>query len=531
MLCFGGVLFSTKVVAQFEQETTTLPNFDFVKQSNVRLSSQNPTSLSYMPVDKISRAVISGVLEKGKLINYYQSDNSLKGKLEAESYYRIHPQVVMHGLVSYQYFEGKNMGGSVFVNPSITPFNIVEYKDTNRGDKQKETYHLVGGISYEANSDLKIGANIDYTAINYAKRKDLRHRNKVLDLEIITGLLYNLSNSLEIGANYLYQKRVEGLYFNIYGTTDKSYASLIDYGSFVGRTEGFTNSGDGYTAGRTERPLVDNYHGIAAQINWEIVPKVGFYSQVYFKQRTGYYGIKSSSSVVYSNHNGDIMGYNGAFSINESNNLHNIHFGVEQNRLSNFENVYNIINIVGGLSQVEYYGDNQMLDQKIIRANASYDLFLGIDNYVPRYEFNIAANLQKRNRSTSLYPYYRTQNLTFGTISGKAKQNIVSGKNIWCLGVGFLYATGSGSAFNDGVYAQPSDTEKAPKTTPFNLNYEYEYLTTDRFVASSCFGYTRSVKNNRSVFAKIDYTLDYAPRVSYLTHSRNTIMLSVGIGF
>ena len=530
LLFFGGVLFSTKVVAQFKQEST-LPDFDFVKQSNVRLSSQNPTSLSYLLVDKISRATVSGVYQKGKLINYYQSDNSLKGKLEAESYYRIHPQVVMHGLVSYQYFNGENMGGSAFVDPTITPFNIVEYKDSNRGEKQKETYHLVGGISYEANSYLKIGANIDYTAINYAKRKDLRHRNKVLDLEITTGLSYNLNNSLEIGANYLYQKRVEGLYFNIYGTTDKSYASLIDYGSFVGRTEGFTNTGDGYTSGRTERPLVDRYHGVATQIDWQVVPKVSFHNQIYFKQRTGYFGIKSSSSVVYSNHSADIIGYNGAVSINEKRNLHNISFGVEQNKLSNFENVYNILNIEGGLSQVEYYGDNQMLDQKVVVANASYNLFLGIDNYVPKYEFNLAANLQQRNRTTSLYPYYRIQNLTFGTISAKAKQNIVRGKNIYTLGLGLSYTTGSGNVYNDGIYAQPSDTEKAPKTTLFNLNYEYEYLTKDRFMANPSFRYTRTLANNQSVFAQLGYSIDYAPKVHYLSQNHHTAMLSVGVGF
>lgn len=530
MLCLGGVLISAKGLAQSYQ-LTTLPDFDFVKQSNVRLNSQNPTGLSYLPIEKISKAVISGVYENGKLINYYKSDNSLKGQLEAESYYRINPQIVMHGLVSYQYFEGKNMGGSALVDPTITPFDIVEYKETNRGNKQKETYNLLGGISYEANSNLKIGANIDYTAINYAKRKDLRHRNKVLDLEVTAGLSYAINNSLEIGANYYYQKRVEGLYFNIYGTTDKSYASLIDYGTFFGRTEGFTDTGDGYTSGKTERPLVDNYHGVAAQINWHILPSVTFHNELFFKKRTGYYGVKSSSSVVYSNHSADIIGYNGAISINESNNLHNIFFGVEHDNLSNFENVYNIINIVGGLSQVEYYGDNQMLEQKTIKANASYDLYLGINNYMPKYEFNLRINLQNRNRTTSLYPYYRKQDLTFGTMSTRAKRNIVNGKNIYSLGVGFSFATGNGHVYKDGTYAAPSVTEKPPKTTPFNLNNEHEYLTTNRYEVNPTFRFTRTVANNQSLFAQIAYSIDYAPDAKYLSHSRHSIMLSVGVGF
>lgn len=530
LLCFGGVFLSAKVVAQSEQHTT-LTDFAFVKQSNVRLNSQNPTGLSYLPVEKISKAVICSVYEKGKLINYYQSDNSLKGQLEAESYYRITPQIVMHGLVSYQYFEGKNMGGSAFVDPTITPFDIVEYNDTNRGYKQKETYHLLGGISYEAISNLKIGANIDYTAINFAKRKDLHHRNKVLDLEVTAGLSYPVNNSLEIGANYYYRKRVEGLYFNIYGTTDKSYASLIDYGTFFGRTEGFTDTGDGYTSGKTERPLVDNYHGAATQINWHILPSVTFHNELFFKKRIGYYGVKSSSSVVYSNHSADIIGYNGAISINESNNLHNIRFRVEQDKLSNFENVYNIINIEGAQSQVEYYGDNQMLDQENIKATASYDLYLGINNYVPKYEFNLTIDLQNRNRTTSLYPYYRKQDLTFGTMSAKAKRNIVKGKNIYSMGVGLSFATGNGDAYIDGTYAQPSSTEKAPKTTHFNLNYEYEYLTTNRFEVNPTFRYTRTLVNNQSIFAQLAYSIEYAPEVDYLSHSRHTIMLSVGVGF
>lgn len=517
-------------MAQSEQDTP-LPDFDFVKQSNVRLNSQNPTGLSYLPIDKISKAVISGVYEKGKLINYYQSDNSLTGQLGAESYYRITPQIVMHGLVSYQYFEGKNMGGSAFIDPLITSFDIVEYKDTNRGNKQKETYHLLGGFSYEANTNFKMGANIDYTAINYAKRKDLRHSNKLLDLEVTAGLSYAVNNSFEIGVNYYYQKRVEGLYFNIYGTTDKSYASLIDYGTFVGRTEGFTDTGDGYTAGKTERPLVDNYNGAAAQINWQVLPSIVFHNELFYKKRTGYYGVKSSSSVVYSNHNADITGYDGAVSIKKNNSLHNIRFGVEQEKLTNFENVYNIINIVGGLSQVEYYGDNQMLSQEMIKASASYDLYLGINNYVPKYEFNLGVNLQNRNRTTSLYPYYRKQELTFGTISAKAKHNIVKRKNIYSASIGFSYATGTGDAYIDGTYAQPSVTEKSPKTTPFNLNYEYEYLTANRIGVSPTFRYTRMLANNQSLFTQIAYTIDYAPKVEYLSHSKHTIMLSIGVGF
>ena len=275
LLCLCGAFCSARVAAQ--SNNRLFQDFDFVKSYDARLLA-NPAGLCYLPVSGIAMAELKGSLQKGKLVDYYQSDNSLSTELKTESYYRLNSRIVMHGSVRYHYFQGQHMGGSALIDPTHAPFNIVEYTDTTRGTKQKETYQLVGGLGYNFRHGLKLGVNIDYTATNYTKRKDLRHRNKMLDMTLSSGFLYPVRPSFEIGASYRYRKRVEGVFFNIYGNTDRNYTSLIDFGAFYGRAEGFTTTGDGYTSGKTERPLVDQYHEGDVQVDWHITPRMLFHT-------------------------------------------------------------------------------------------------------------------------------------------------------------------------------------------------------------------------------------------------------------
>lgn len=118
----------------------------------------------------------------GQFIDYFQSPDSYTLGGEAESFYRVTPRLVFHGWVSYHNFTGKQMGGSAFIDPNSTPFNMVESTDTTKGAKQQEVYRLTGSLAYDLSKRVTLGAKMDYTSTNYTKRKDLRHRNKLLNL-------------------------------------------------------------------------------------------------------------------------------------------------------------------------------------------------------------------------------------------------------------------------------------------------------------------------------------------------------------
>ena len=150
-----------------------------------------------------------------------------------------------------------------------------------------------------------IGAKFDYTAINMARTKDLRHTNKVLDLDASVGASYMLSDKFTIGAHYTYNRYIEGVAFNIYGTTDQQYFSLINYGAFSGKQELFDTSG--YTVKSTTYPFVENTHHVGLQLDWKIGKRFKLYNEFIWADLNGYYGKKGTSSIQFTEHSGKII--------------------------------------------------------------------------------------------------------------------------------------------------------------------------------------------------------------------------------
>jgi hypothetical protein len=87
------------------------------------------------------------------------------------------------------------MTGSVFLQDRL-PFDIMEDSLTNKGHKHCDRYHLTGGFSYSLSPAVALGLKADYTAANYAKYKDLRHKNKLMNLDVTIGLLSTLNCQL-----------------------------------------------------------------------------------------------------------------------------------------------------------------------------------------------------------------------------------------------------------------------------------------------------------------------------------------------
>ena len=143
--------------------------------------------------------------------------------------------------MDYDNFAVKNMLGSVFINPERKPFDLSEDSLTNPGNKHRDTYNLVGAVGIDLWRGLAVGAKVDYTAANYAKYKDLRHRNSLMQLNLSLGIAAPIGKKWMLGANYIYGRSTESLRFVTYGKTEKVYKTLVDYGAFTGEVEQFGN--------------------------------------------------------------------------------------------------------------------------------------------------------------------------------------------------------------------------------------------------------------------------------------------------
>lgn len=530
MLLLGGVFNSASVIAQNSE--ASWKDFTYVRQSQAWLSSYNAAGLKYLPVDNISIAEIYFNKNNGKYINYYESDNSYKFGAQVESFYRFSPSIVFYGKISYDNFKGKNMGGSAFINPYYNSFDIVEYADSTRGKKNMETYNIVGAISADLYKGLTLGGKIDYTTANYAKVKDLRHINKLLDMHFTVGLSYKINSLLEIGANYYYRRSVEGIEFDTYGNTDRKYESLISYGSFYGKSE--MVSDNGFVKKGEERPMFNEFNGASFQLNLSLNSQISLFNEITYKSRSGYYGKRASSSVVYSEHDSNIMEYSGVLSYTEGNNQHSLIVKADKEKLENYETVYKSeTKPENNTTVIVYYDPLKVAEKDLLNVKVEYTGNLGVEDYNPLWILAGGVAYHERKQTISLYPYYRKQTIKQTAFNLSAQRNFIKGRDMYSVSVGTSYRSGSGTAKKDGFYATPSESQTPPQNIDRYLYREYEYLTSKAVKANIGFRYSRLFDDlGIKGYASINYSLTKASDIEYLNGNNfNEINLVIGCAF
>lgn len=525
-MLFGGVFYSATTIAQEKN----WQNFDFIRQSNAWLYSNNASGLSFLPVANISIAEVYANKSNGGFINYYQSDNSYSIGALTESFYRLTDRTVLYGGISYSNFRGKHMGGSAFINPYNNPFDIVESVDSTAGTRNMEAYSLTGGVSVDLNKKITVGGKIDYHVANYAKFKDLRHTNKLLDMNVSAGLLYKINKYITAGANYSYHRTVEGTTFQMFGNTDRQYYSLISFGSFYGRLEPFSDNG--YTGQDFSNPLFNKYHGGSLQVEILFTPALKFFNELTYAARDGYFGKKSPNTIVHSKHNSNIFEYNGQLSLQRKKSLHQLSVNFRNEKLENFENVYKYeTSEAGGVTNIVYYDAIKMLDRKYTFSSVKYTGNLGVEGYNPQWVLNAWFNYWGKVQTTSVYPFFRKQTINKYDINLSADKNITAKNNMYSISLAATYGTGSGDKKNDGLYATPSESQKQPASLDNVLNKEYEYLTANRITARIGFKYSHLFPKGIQGYIKANYLHTQASNTDYLKNNFHSVSISVGCSF
>ncbi|MDR0559077.1 MAG: hypothetical protein LBG92_02840 [Prevotellaceae bacterium] len=505
-------------------------DIDYVRRYDARIACENPAGMKHLPVSRISSAEAYVRKNSGKFVNYSQSDDSYAAGANAESFFSLNPKTVFYGSAGYSNFSGRRMGGSAFIDPDRMVFDLQETVDSTRGDKSLESYRLAGGVSVGVSSRLTLGGKIDYCAADYAKSLDLRHSNRLFDLSVSAGASYAVFDFLEIGVNYLYRRRVEGVQFKMYGTTDRRYVSLVSYGLFYGRAEQFGDSG--YTDPDHQNPAVDEWNGGSLQIAFGAGDRAAFFGELSYHVRSGYYGKRSPSTPVFIEHRAPSTAYRAGVSLRCGDVHHILMAGFGRESLKNHENVYRFEHAADGHDDIVYLGNNQVFSRTSTQAGFDYTANLGVRNFCPAWVVGASANYRSRRQTVSLYPYRRRQNIGYGSFRILATRNIAVRQSQYSVSAGILYGAGSGTPKTDDVYAPPAETQRPPRNNDVLLFREYEYLTAKRAGGSLELKMRRTFVNGLDLYGKINYEFTKAFNVEYLGGSTaSCAILTVGAGF
>ncbi len=524
-------------VASAQAPQRGLYDFDFIKGSNPWLTSANAAGLGTLQPDRTSVIEADFNKEDGGIAPSYGSDNSLQAGLSTESFVRISDKVAFKGMLSYSFFNGQNMGGQTLLNPSYNPVNFVETNPDNTGTKVREFFAMEGGIAYSFNEKWSLGFNFEYETGYSAKRKDPRPFSNWMYMDMTFGGRYAPTPGFSVGLNAEYRRTNEHVGGSIYGTTDKSYFIMTDYGGYFGTSEMMDNNannifecGSNITNGR---PMFNQFIGGALQLTFGKADKVQFFNEITYLNRKGNYGERTNnySSLEYFKHSGSSISYNGVINITKSQALHKICLYGEYSGLDNYENIYRINTIPGQQTSVEYFGENLVLKRTDIKGRLSYVGYLGIDNFRPKWEYGVLIDGTYRMQSATIYPYYRDHNCMNIDANLYGKRNITYKKNIFTVMLGAGYFMGFGTAKEDGVLA--SSTSKAPTSLDVYLDKDFEYNTASRAAGTIAFRYTRLFGSKVSAFLDLRDTyhqLLAAPQ--FLSGSnRNSITLTLGCTF
>ena len=494
------------------------------------LNSENPAGLHAFGHGAESEIVLLGEGRYGGLKNYFSSKNELAFGVEASSVARLSKLVVVDGKVGYRHTTAKALAASYFINPMQTPFDLLEFTDENAGDKTLEELYLQGRVGVTPARCFSLGASMDYMAANYSKQRDLRHVNSLMDMRLVVGGMVHLGERVDIGLNYVYRRRNETLLLSIYGTQDKTFVSLLNYGAFFGKQETFGEIG--YTKENENKPLFDARHGATLQVAWRI-GNAEWFNEAGFHTRSGYYGDPSYSTVVYSTHRGHGFFYQGLLTFASGSDAHRFGLRYAKEYVANTENIYSYKNEETGRDYIEYLGEREVGERTQRSLALGYTGRFGIRHGLARWEAWADASLDNRNTRASNYPDYRRQNISWWRLKAMSTRNFLSGINSYSLSVSASYGGGSGEPCADGRYGSDTSSEALTRTRNDLLMQEWEYLTASQIGAGIGFTYSRAMwKGKVRGNVGLAYDMCKALGTSHLDGTmRHTVSIRLGCNF
>lgn len=459
----------------------------FIRESCPWLSADNAATLSLLNVQNVSEAQLVFKADDADFSGIHNPESAQSLCADVESYRRILPRMAAYGRISYKNTAQEEAAGSAFINTTHMPFDIVEDSLTNLGDAHKNEYNIVGAMSYDVCQRLSLGAKVDFTAADYAKYKDLRHKNSLTDITATMGIFSPLTSRLQIGGNVFYRRVIEGVTFCIYGSEDKVYRSLIDYGILTGHVETFGENG--YTEKNTEQPFFSEQKGFSMQLgvgNPSLsTGKIWIGTEFSYRHRNGYYGRDTEYSIVHNRHDGDIYEATATIAYRHQSSIHQLLFSLDTENLQNYASTY--MTIQDDKTSAHYYQYStpvKMSNKLCANYSFGYRGFLGIKDGIPAWTINAKIELNDRKQTVYFYPYSQSQHLKAQTFSASLLRSIAMRKATLSLYGALAYRWGNGDLFTTSTLeASASGIIREPESMQVYQQQDYDYFVSRQATA------------------------------------------------
>ncbi len=500
--------------------------------------SSNPAGIATLPVGKIS-TVRAGLEKKdGGLTDLHESRDCFKPNLEAASYIRVSDRITFYGRMDYSYFKGKDMGGQILMDPYYNPVNFLESVDTTTGTKTLEEYTLEGAMAYSLSDRLTLAGKINFQSADYAKRKDPRSYNQWMGLDASVGARYSLASGKgTFGISLNYTKTIETVAEKLFGTLDRQYYCLVDYGGSFGKVE-IIDGDNGYLSVSNERPMFNQFFGGSAQAGFK-VGSVSAFVDLGAAYRKGYFGKKASGSVRFCDFDGMRYSLGTRVSFKTGKLLNKIEGSWNIMTSLNKENSYRVSTQPGQNPEIQYFGSQEVGDKTVGRVKARYTIERMADGPADIFRPSPwAASLGFErfglSQTATSYPFYRKQRLAQNTISAMAVKNFLMRSNFLSLSLGASCSFAGDDLKNeDGQYSSATGN---PRTIDTYLNRNFEYFHASSVGGDVSVRYTlvrATKKRHYSVFADLrDSYRRLTSNPEYLIGNyRNTIIFTIGCNF
>lgn len=504
-----------------------MQDFHYTTAANPLLTFSNAAGLASLDDLSFAEAILSFDKENGDMIAIQDSPDSWQTSVGARAFNRVSDYLAFSGSLSYSYFRGQKMGGQILMNPKENAINFLEEDAATLGVKVREQYNLRGGISYSLNKSFSAGLDVDYTATDQTKLKDPRFLDVLMDLSIAPGVMFTSVGDNYFGANLIYRHSVEQLSAGTYGTIDRDYYTLVDQGGFWGDREVFSGD-EGYVSTQNTRPMINDRYGVALQT--AVGTSTRFFGQLTGIWRSGYYGNRTSSSVVFCEFSGPEAKLEGVLTVPAGNDVHRLEMSAGMNHLSNLTNSYSYKPVEGMSTVIEYHGQNKTQSRVDIAAHVAWYLQKEVSLFRPKWVFGLSADAFSRNQTTTKYPNYRKSSFMNITADLSAEHNICRPSDCFTIAADLIYFTGGGNPFTDGSYA--SGTAKY-KSFDNWLYPQFEYETLQRAGAQVSFAWNWLRSKSLAPYIKIsDRFVSLLSEPQYLGGTvRNVATVSIGCNF
>lgn len=440
--------------------------YDRALRDNPWLDGSNAAGLRVTATPDISYAELFAGASKGGFHRSWESGSPWEAGAEARTVKHLE-RFSMKGGFSFDQMSGPDMCGSMSLRPGYFPLDVLEFTP---GKKTRQTYAFDSAISIDLADGWRMGAAMDFTSSNYAKRKDLRHTNYLLDMNVTAGLTYTTpSGDLTLGSSYIYRKTSESLVAEQVGTGGSSYYAFLDKGLMYGKYEVWSGSGVHLDeAGVQGFPQREHFHGIGLQMS----TGNSYYADIEYLYGFGEAGEKQTVWYRFPSHNVNVR-------------MASL-FGTGLRRVylrgsygwryqTNSETVLEKV-VSGGVTVTEELGSNRIFAREVSRGRLEAEVVR------PGFEYIVAVETESVGATASqIYPFVAESDwFTYAVSFAPAWY-----RGDWDLGgsLGFM----GGSVTKD--YLSMSAEDIGVLTDPFRLqdwyDLEREYLTAPKAEVSA----------------------------------------------